>query len=396
MPRPVGELAPPSRLLLGPGPSMVHPRVLRAMSTPLLGHLDPDFLGIMNEVQAQLRHVFRTTNVFTIALSGTGSAGMEASLVNLIEPGDTVIVGINGVFGGRMADAVERCGGIPIKIEAAWGKVFDPQQIEDALRHTRGVKAVALVHAETSTGAHQPLEELGALCHRYGALLVVDAVTSLAGVPLETDAWEIDACFSGTQKCLSCPPGLSPLTLSTRALEVVKTRKRKVQSWYLDLSLIADYWAEGKRAYHHTAPISMIYALREALRLVLEEGLEARFARHRRNSAALIAGLATFGCALQAQEGHGLPTLNCVTVPQNTDEALIRKSLLAEFDIEIGGGLGPLAGKVWRIGLMGESSRQQHVMALLSALEQIAGRHKGRKPAGDALTAALQAYASYA
>lgn len=396
MPRPVGELAPPSRLLLGPGPSMVHPRVLRAMSIPLLGHLDPDFLGIMNEVQAQLRHVFRTTNVFTIALSGTGSAGMEASLVNLIEPGDTVIVGINGVFGGRMADVVERCGGIPIKIEAAWGKVFDPQQIEDALRHARGVKAVALVHAETSTGAHQPLEGLGTLCHRYGALLVVDAVTSLAGVPLETDAWEIDACFSGTQKCLSCPPGLSPLTFSTRALEVVKTRKRKVQSWYLDLSLIADYWAEGKRAYHHTAPISMIYALREALRLVLEEGLEARFARHRRNSAALIAGLATFGCALQAKEGHGLPTLNCVTVPQNTDEALIRKSLLAEFDIEIGGGLGPLAGKVWRIGLMGESSRQEHVMALLSALEQIAGRHKGRKPAGDALTTALQSYASCA
>jgi len=396
MPRPVGELAPPSRLLLGPGPSMVHPRVLRAMSTPLLGHLDPDFLGIMNEVQAQLRHVFRTTNVFTIALSGTGSAGMEATLVNIIEPGDTVIIGINGVFGGRMADVVERCGGIPIKIEAAWGNVFDPQQIEDALRRAGGVKAVALVHAETSTGAHQPLEGLGALCHRYGALLIVDAVTSLAGVPLEMDTWEIDACFSGTQKCLSCPPGLSPLTFSARALEVVKARKRKVQSWYLDLSLIADYWAEGKRAYHHTAPISMIYALREALRLVLEEGLEARFARHRRNSAALVAGLAIFGCALQAKEGHSLSTLNCVTVPQNTDEALIRKSLLAEFGIEIGGGLGPLAGKVWRIGLMGESSRQEHVMALLSALEQIAGRHRGRKPPGDALTAALQAYASCA
>jgi len=396
MPRPVGELAPPSRLLLGPGPSMVHPRVLRAMSTPLMGHLDPDFLGIMNELQAQLRHVFRTTNAFTIALSGTGSAGMEATLVNLIEPGDAVIIGINGVFGGRMADVVERCGGIPIKLEAAWGSVFDPQQIEDALRHAGGVKAVALVHAETSTGAHQPLEGLGALCHRYGALLLVDAVTSLAGLPLETDTWEIDACFSGTQKCLSCPPGLSPLTFNTRALEVLKARKRKVQSWYLDLSLIADYWAEAKRAYHHTAPISMIYALREALRLVLEESLDARFARHRRNSAALIAGLATFGCASWAQEGHCLSTLNCVTVPQNTDEALIRKSLLAEFGIEIGGGLGSLAGKVWRIGLMGESSRQEHVMALLSALEQIVGRHRGRKPAGDALTAALQSYASSA
>jgi alanine-glyoxylate transaminase/serine-glyoxylate transaminase/serine-pyruvate transaminase len=371
---------------------MVHSRVLRAMSTPLLGHLDPEFLGMMNEVQAQLRQVFQTSNAFTIAISGTGSAGMEASLVNLVEPGDAVIVGINGMFGGRMADMVERCGGTPIKIETGWGRVFDPQQIEDALRRAGRVKAVALVHAETSTGAHQPLEGIGALCHRYGALLIVDAVTSLAGVALETDAWEIDAGFSGTQKCLSCPPGLSPLTVSSRALEALKARKRKTQSWYLDLSMIADYWAEGKRAYHHTAPISMVYALREALRLVLEEGLEARFARHRRNSAALMAGLATFGCAPQAQLGHRLPTLNCVAVPDGVDEALIRKALLAEFGIEIGGGLGPLAGKVWRIGLMGESSREEHVMALLSALEQILRRHRGREPAGSALTAALQSY----
>ena len=393
--RATGELTPPLRLLLGPGPSMVHPRVLRAMSTPLVGHLDAEFLGIMNEVQAQLRDVFRTSNAFTIAISGTGSAGMEAALVNLIEPGDAVIVGINGVFGGRMADIVERCGATPIKIEAAWGRVFDPQQIEDRLRSGK-VKAVALVHAETSTGAHQPVEDIGALCHRYGALFILDAVTSLAGVPVEVDAWKVDACYSGTQKCVSCPPGLSPFTFSARALDVLKSRTRKVQSWYLDLSMIADYWTEGKRAYHHTAPISMVYALREALRIVLEEGLEARFARHRRNSAALMAGLGILGCVPQAQEGHRLPTLNCVTVPDAVDEALIRKALLAEFSIEIGGGLGPLAGKVWRIGLMGESCREEHVMALLSAIEQLLGRHTGRKPTGAALTAALQSYVTSA
>jgi len=392
----VGELVPPSRLLLGPGPSLVHPRVLRAMSTPLLGHLDPQFLAIMNEVQAQLRTVYQTANPFTIAVSGTGSAGMEAALVNLIEPGDAVIVGVNGVFGGRMADIVERCGGTAVRIETPWGRVFDPQQIEDALKRAGRVKAVALVQAETSTGAHQPLNGIGALCHRYGALLIVDAVTSLGGVPVELDTWEIDACYSGTQKCLSCPPGLSPLSLSSRSLEVLKNRKGKVQSWYLDLSMIAEYWAEGKRAYHHTAPISMIYALREALRLVLEEGLDARFARHRRNSAALLVGLAIFGCMPQAQDGHRLPTLNCVTVPNGVDEAVIRKSLLAEFGIEIGGGLGPLAGKVWRIGLMGESSRQEHVMALLSALEQLVSRHGGRATSGAAMAAALQFYSSSA
>jgi alanine-glyoxylate transaminase/serine-glyoxylate transaminase/serine-pyruvate transaminase len=392
----ISELTPSSRLLLGPGPSMVHPRVLRAMSTPLLGHLDPEFLTIMNQVQALLRAVFETQNPFTIAVSGTGSAGMEAALVNLIEPGDQVIVGVNGVFGTRMADIVGRAGGTPVKVEAPWGQTIDLQRLEDALTQAGAVKAVALVHAETSTGAHQPLEDVGALCRRHGALLIVDAVTSLGGVPVQVDAWGIDACYSGTQKCLSCPPGLAPLTLSPRALEALKARKTKVQSWYLDMSMIADYWTEGKRAYHHTAPISMVYALREALRLVMEEGLEARFARHRRHSAALMAGLATLGCEPQAQAGRRLPTLNCVRVPSGVDEADVRKSLLAEFGIEIGGGLGPLAGQVWRIGLMGESSRHEHVVTLLSALEQIFRRHGWAGQTGHALAAAHQSYATSA
>jgi len=388
----VPELSPPARLLLGPGPSPVHSRVLRAMSTPLLGHLDPKFLEIMNEVQTQLRAVLRTQNPFTIAISGTGSAGMEAALVNVVEPGDTVVVVAAGVFGNRMADIVGRCGARLVKIEIPWGETCDFGRIEDALKKEK-VKAVGIVHAETSTGAHQPLEGLGKLCHAHGALLVADTVTSLGGVPVEVDAWEIDACYSGTQKCLSCPPGLAPLTLSARALDVVRARKTKVQSWYLDASMIADYWAEGKRAYHHTAPISMVYALREALRIVHEEGLDARFARHRRHSAALMAGLVALGCAPQAQEGRRLPTLNCVKVPAGVEEAAVRKSLLAEHDIEIGGGLGPLAGKVWRIGLMGEGARQESVLVVLAALEQaLAKQGKAPKP-GTATAAALELYA---
>lgn len=389
----VPELAPPSRLLLGPGPSMVHSRVLRAMSTPLLGHLDPKFLEIMNDVQAQLRAVLRTQNAFTIAVSGTGSAGMEAALVNVIEPGDAVIVVASGVFGNRMADIVGRCGGRLVKLEVPWGETIDPARIEETLKKEGKVKAVALVHAETSTGAQQPMEGLGKLCHGHGALLVVDTVTSLGGVPVEVDAWEADAVYSGTQKCLSCPPGLAPLTLSPRALEAVKARKTKVQSWYLDAGMVADYWAEGKRVYHHTAPISMVYALREALRLVLEEGLEARFARHRRHSDALMAGLGALGCEPQAQAGRRLSSLNCVKVPAGVDEAAVRKFLLAEHSIEIGGGLGPLAGKVWRVGLMGESSRQENVLAVLAAIEQGLARQGKAPKAGASVAAALEQYA---
>jgi alanine-glyoxylate transaminase / serine-glyoxylate transaminase / serine-pyruvate transaminase len=388
----VAELNPSSRLLLGPGPSPVHPRVLRAMSTPLLGHLDPEFLVIMNDVQGMLRAVFQTTNPFTIAISGTGSAGMEAALVNVIEPGDKVIVGVNGVFGTRMADIVGRCGGTLVKLEAPWGQVFPKERIDEALRKQGKVKAVALVHAETSTGAQQPLEGLGQLCHDHGALLVVDAVTSLGGVPVEVDRHGIDVCYSGTQKCLSCPPGLAPLTLSPRALDAVRTRKQKAQSWYLDLSMIADYWADGKRAYHHTAPISMVYALREALRIVLEEGLEARFARHRRHSAALMAGLSRLGCTPNAAEGHRLPSLNCIKAPEGVEEAPIRKALLLDNGIEIGGGLGPLVGKVWRIGLMGEGARQESVFAVLAALEQALAKAGRDVTPGAALAAAAQTY----
>src|SRR5437867_2506768 len=337
-----GELAPPARLLLGPGPSMVHPRVLRAMASRLLGHLDPAFLRLMDEVQEMLRDVFRTGNQFTIAVSGTGSAGMEAVLVNLTEPGDRVIIGINGVFGARMATIVERCGGRPIRLETPWGRIVEADAIQQALTPFYPVKAVAHVHAETSTGVRQPLEQIGPLCQQHSALFIVDAVTSLGGIPVEVDGWGIDACFSGTQKCLSCPPGLAPLTLSERALAMIRGRKTPCQSWYLDLSLLADYWTKGKRTYHHTAPISMLYALREALRLVEEEGLAARFARHKLNSAALMAGLAALGLSPLARNGPRLPSLNCVTLPAHVQDAPVRASLLQEFRTEIGGGLAAL------------------------------------------------------
>ncbi len=388
----VGELVPSVRLLLGPGPSPVHPRVYRALTTPQVGHLDPLFLGIMNDVQAQLRFAFQTQNPFTIAVSGTGSAGMEAALVNVIEPGDTVIVCAAGVFGNRMADIVGRCGGKLVKLEVPWGQVFPHAAIEEALKQHAPVKAVGIVHAETSTGAQQPMDGLGKLCHAHGALLVVDTVTSLGGVPVEVDAWEADAVYSGTQKCLSCPPGLAPFTLSPRALDAVRARKTKVQSWYLDAGMVADYWAEGKRVYHHTAPISMVYALREALRLVCEEGLPARFARHQRNAKALIAGFAALGAKPLSKDGERLPSLNAVTPPEGVDEAAVRKYLLTDHDIEIGGGLGPLAGKLWRIGLMGYGSSQTNVLAVLSAIEQ-GMRKQGKAVApGTAATAALRSY----
>lgn len=391
---PCGPFTPPPRLLLGPGPSLVHPRVLQAMASPLLGHLDQDFLRLMTEIQTMLRRCFRTQNRLTIALSGTGSAGMEALLVNLIEPGDRIVVGVNGVFGSRMATVVERCGGTPVLVESPWGRIIEPDAVKRALASSGPVKAVAVVHAETSTGARQPLEAIGALCREYDALFIVDAVTSLAGLPLEVDAWGIDACYSGTQKCLSCPPGLAPLTLNERALAAIRRRKTSCQSWYLDLSLVADYWEEGTRAYHHTAPISMLYALREALRLVEEEGLEARFERHRVQSEALTAGLEQLGLRPFAQDGYRLASLLCMALPEPGEEASLRASLLKRFQIEIGGGLGALRGRVWRIGLMGESARRSHVLTLLSALEELALEQGWPAQPGEALAAAARVYAA--
>ena len=389
---PLKNFIPPRRLLLGPGPSMVHQRVLRALSTSLLGHLDPAFLALMDDIQALLRIVFQTKNRFTIAVSGTGSAGMEASIVNIVEPGDTVIVGVNGLFGTRLGSMVERCGGKAIHVEAPWGQIIEAEAIEAALRRSGPVKAVAIVHGETSTGVWQPLEPIAKLCREHDTLFVVDAVTSLGGVPVEVDRLGIDVCYSATQKCLSCPPGLSPFTLSDRAMATIRARRLPCQSWYLDMALIANYWADGFRAYHHTAPISMLYALREALRLVEEEGLPARFARHRRNGEALIAGLVELGLLPLPPVGHQLPMLTCVTVPPHIPEAKLRADLLSIYGIEIGGGLGPLKGKVWRIGLMGESSTEAHVLTLLNALEDLFIRGGWLSTPGIALRAAARIY----
>jgi alanine-glyoxylate transaminase/serine-glyoxylate transaminase/serine-pyruvate transaminase len=336
------------------------------MAAPLVGHLDPVFIRMMEEIKTMLRQVFLTKNEMTFPVSGTGSAGMEFCFVNLLEPGDEVVIGVNGVFGGRMADVAERCGAKVTKVDAPWGCIIDPSQIAAALSG-RKTKLVAIVHAETSTGALTPVEEISRLAREAGALVLLDTVTSLAGCPVRLDDWGIDAVYSGTQKCLSCPPGLSPVSLSARALETARHRKTKVQSWYLDVNLLANYWGQ-ERAYHHTAPISMNYALHEALRLVVQEGLENRWRRHQQNHLLLKEGLKSLGLCLASQEGHQLWQLNAVTVPPGVDEAAVRKRLLNEFNIEIGAGLGPLKGKVWRIGLMGETSSPANVKAVLTAL----------------------------
>ena len=375
------------RLLLGPGPSMVHPRVYQALARPLYGHLDPEFLALMDEVQDRMRRVFRTRNPLTVSISGTGSAGMEAALINLIEPGDEVLVCVNGVFGARMSDIVERSGGLLHRIDRPWGEVFDPEEVATALARHPKVRVVSIVHAETSTGARQPLAEIGRLCREQDRLFVVDAVTSLGGMELAIDDWHIDACYSGTQKCLSCPPGLAPLTLGPRARARLKARTRKVQSWYLDLTMIESYWAERSRTYHHTAPISMCYALHEALAVVLEEGLEERFQRHLLHSRALLAGLRVLGCEPSVPADYRLPMLNAVHIPAGIDDAAVRTELRTKHNIEIGGGLGELAGKIWRIGLMGESARRESVMSLLGAMEEIfsaTGRETSSEPARQA------------
>ena len=383
---------PPIRVLLGPGPSNVHPRVLGALAQPLIGHLDPAFITLMEETKHLLRATFRTANPLTLPISATGSAGMEACLVNLLEPGDTAIVGVNGVFGTRMVDIVQRCGARPVAVEAPWGRIIEPDAIAAALRTHPGAKLVALVHAETSTGAWQPLEEIGRLVRDADSLLVVDTVTSLGGLPVQVDEWLIDACYSGTQKCLSCPPGLAPLTFGPRAIAALHKRTTKVQSWYLDLTMIEKYWGD-ERVYHHTAPVAMNYALLEALRLVDEEGLEARWARHARHHHALKAGLKGIGLELASQEGHQLWSLNAVRIPDGVDDGAVRRLLLEEFGVEIGGGLGPMKGKVWRIGLMGESSTEANVLLVLAALERILPRCGHAVAPGAGLQAAALALA---
>ena len=362
---------PPKRTLMGPGPSDAHPRVLKAMSHPLIGHLDPEFIRMMDEVKSMVMETFITKNHLTFVVSAPGSAGMETCLVNLLEPGDECIICINGVFGGRMADIAGRCGAKVHKVETEWGKVTEPAQIKKALDGCPRPKLVALVHAETSTGALQPLEEISNLVHDAGALLVVDAVTSYCGVPLRVDEWKIDAIYSGSQKCLSAPPGLSPVSFSDAAVKVLENRKTKVQSWFLDLSMVKNYWEGSKRAYHHTAPVSSIFALHEALNLVLEEGLENRWARHKKIHEALRTELENLGFRFLVDEKYRLPNLNSVFLPEGIDEAKWRNDLLAKFNIEVGGGLGAFAGKIWRIGIMGESCTMHHVELLVNAIKKL-------------------------
>jgi len=385
MNQPAKPLDVPQRVLLGPGPSDVPARVLSAMAAPTIGHLDPQYLHIMDETRRMLREVFQTRNEMTLAVSGTGSAGMEAAVVNLIEAGDEMAVCVNGVFGTRMRDVAQRAGARVHSIEADWGQTTDASAVAAALKAHPKTKVVGIVHAETSTGAHQPLEEISRIVHDAGALLLVDTVTSLGGIDVRVDEWKIDACYSGTQKCLSCPPGLAPLTLSPAAVSAIEKRKTKVQSWYLDVSMLRQYWGE-QRVYHHTAPINMTYALYEALRIVLEEGLEKRIARHARNHRALRAGLEAMGMSYVPK--HSLTTLNAVHIPDGVDDAKVRRRLLEDFGIEIGAGLGPFKGKAWRIGLMGQSSSERNVVLFLSALETIMGQMQPSLPRGKALAAA--------
>ncbi len=365
------ELNTSKRILMGPGPSDVHPRVLRAMTTPLIGHLDPEFVEIMDEVKGMVQQTFQTNNYLTFVVSAPGSAGMETCLVNLLEPGDEAVICVHGVFGGRLADIAERCGAKVYKVEVPWGEAIDPQQLKAVLETVKKPKLVAIVHAETSTGVLQPLQEISKVAHDAGALLVVDAVTSYCGTELKVDEWGIDAVYSGTQKCLSAPPGMSPVSFSQKAVEALENRKTKVQSWFLDLTLVKNYWGGAKRAYHHTAPISSVYALREAYRLVLEEGLENRFKRHQKNHELLRDELENLGFEFLVKKDFRLPMLNAVKLPAGVDEESIRRRLLDEYNIEVGAGLGLFAGKIWRIGLMGESSHPNHIHMLISALRKL-------------------------
>lgn len=386
---------PTPRTLMGPGPSDVNPRILSALARPTIGHLDPEFVSLMDQIKALLQHAFQTRNQLTIPVSAPGSAGMETCFVNLIEPRDKVIICQNGVFGARMADNVRRLGGEVVLVEDEWGRAVDPQKLEDALKQHGDAKLVAFVHAETSTGARSDAGVLCELAQKADCLTIVDCVTSLGGSEVNVDAWGADAVYSGTQKCLSCVPGLSPLTLSERAGEVIRNRKSSVSSWFMDLNLVMGYWGEGQtRAYHHTAPVNALYGLHEALVILEEEGLEASWQRHIANHQALKAGLEALGLSFIVPEDERLVQLNAVTIPDGVDEAVIRRQLLDTFNLEIGAGLGALAGKVWRIGLMGYASNPKNVMLCLNALEAVLGQYNAHINKGQATAAAQAVYSA--
>jgi alanine-glyoxylate transaminase/serine-glyoxylate transaminase/serine-pyruvate transaminase len=384
---------PPQRTLMGPGPTEIHPRVLTTMSQPAIGYLDPVFVEMMEELKSLLRYVYQTKNPLTFPLSGPGSVGMEFCFVNLVRPGDKVVVCVNGVFGGRMVENVERMGGVPIVVNDEWGKPVDPQKVEDAFRKNRDAKILAFVHAETSTGCQSDARLLTQIAHKHDALVIVDAVTSLAGSPVKVDEWEIDAIYSASQKCLSCTPGLSPVSFSERVVDYVKKRKDKIHSWFMDMNLLLGYWGATTRTYHHTAPTNSLFALHEALLLIREEGLENSWARHQRHHVALKAGLEGIGLEFLVDEKHQLPQMNAVFCPDGVDEAAVRKRLLDEFGLEIGAALGPLKGKMWRFGLMGYSCRPDNVMLSLSALSSVLSDMGVAVHVGDAEAAAHGAYA---
>ena len=388
------ELQPPQKVLLGPGPSSVHPRVLQALALPVMGHLDPAFFQVMDDVCEMLRRVFHTKNVMTVPISSTGTGAMETACANIIEPGDTVLICRNGYFGIRLGDIAERCGATVHLIDTPWGKSVDPEMLRDELKKHSGLKAVGVVHAETSTGVISDMKEIVDVIHESGALAIVDAVTSLGGHEVRMDDWGMDVCYSATQKCLGAPPGLAPISLSDAAMEVVSKRPTKVQSFYFNLKDLESYWNQT-RAYHHTSPINMTYALREALRMMMEEGQENRIHRHARVAAGLRAGAEALGLDLLAEDGHRLNPLTTVSVPDGIEDAKVRRALLNEHDIEIGGGLGEFAGKAWRIGLMGESARERNVFALLSALETILHKEGYEVAFGASLSAAQRAIATF-
>lgn len=390
----ISSFHPPQRTLMGPGPSDVNPRILEAMSRPTIGHLDPEFIHMMDEMKELLQYAFQTKNALTMPVSAPGSAGMECCFVNLVEPGDKVIVCQNGVFGGRMKENVIRSGGVVIPVDDEWGKAVDPDKLEQALKENSDANLVAFVHAETSTGALSDAKYLVDLAHKYGCLAIVDTVTSLGGVPVLVDEWGIDAIYSGSQKCLSCTPGLSPVSFNAAAEEKISNRKSPVQSWFLDLTLVMGYWGEGaKRAYHHTAPINALYGLHEALVILQEEGLKSSWERHQHNHFALRAGIEAMGLGFVVKEADRLPQLNTVTIPEGVDDAAVRNRLLQDYNLEIGAGLGALAGKVWRIGLMGHASNKTNVLLLLGALDSILTGMGAKINSGVAVQAATDFYA---